>query len=157
MRSRSVTIWVMVGVLCVSSSQVMGWIQYNDGGTYDITTTINEDVWVDWEAPGMGTTVNVLSGGSILSLYELRGYNDSILTVSGGSVGYRIHAYDNTYVDVSDGSINSLYTDDNTHVDVSGGSVGYIHAYDNTFINISGGSVGDIRANGDTFINISRG
>jgi len=40
-------------------------IQYNDGGTYDIATTINDNVWVDWETPGMGTTVNVLAGGEI--------------------------------------------------------------------------------------------
>ena len=52
------TIWVMVVILFVSS-QAKGWTQYNDGETHGISTTINDDVWVDWEAPGMNTTVSV--------------------------------------------------------------------------------------------------
>jgi hypothetical protein len=28
----------------------MAFTQYNDGGTYDITTAINDDVWVDYQS-----------------------------------------------------------------------------------------------------------
>ena len=161
MRKQSVTIWLMVGVLCMSSSQVMGWIQYNDGGTYDINTTIDDDVWVDFQTPGMYTTVNLLTGGAIGSSYDLQAHEDSIINVSGGLISDNLYAYDNSQVNLFSGSIgNDLYAYDNSQVNISGGSIDgsvdteYCHvdifggsisrsvyAYDNQ-VNISGGFIG---------------
>ena len=141
MKYLKMTIWVMVCVLCVSSSQVMGWIQYNDGGTYDITTTINDDVWVDYLAPGMGTTVNLLPGGAIGSSYELQAYEDSIINVSGGSINDILRAYDRTKVDISDGSTWILFAHDSSQVDISGGSITMFRAHNTSQVTISNGSI----------------
>jgi len=65
MMERGSILWlVLLGVIIIAAP-CAAEIQYNDGGTYDIATTINDNVWVDWETPGMGTTVNVLAGGEI--------------------------------------------------------------------------------------------
>lgn len=164
MKTKSMTIWMMVLVLCVSSSQVMAvmaWIQYNDGGTHDIATTINDDVWVDWQAPGMGTTVNLLDGGQILYSYNVQAFEDSqlnifggvieyslaahnssLVTISGGTVGNDLYAHDSSKVSISGGSIgNDLYLYGSSQVDVSGGSIGsYLRAYDSSQVTVSGGS-----------------
>jgi len=55
----------MVVVVLFAGSNAIALTQYKDGGTHDIITTINDDVWVDWEAPGRGTTVNMLSSDLI--------------------------------------------------------------------------------------------
>ena len=51
MKDSRMTIWVMVVVLVIAVGQGFGLTQYNDGGTHDISTTINDDVWVDWNDP----------------------------------------------------------------------------------------------------------
>ncbi len=102
MRNATMTIWVMVAVLIVSG-QVMAFTQYNDGGTYNISTTINDDVWVDWEAPGMGTTVNMVDGGYVPISYSLQSFNDSKINFMWGSQATYFYAHDNSQVTVSAG------------------------------------------------------
>ena len=65
---------IIIGVLCLSSSQVIGLTQFNDGQTYNINYGINDEVWVDYELPSMQTTVNFLNGGSIDGDNELYAY-----------------------------------------------------------------------------------
>ena len=85
MKSTKIAVLVMVVVL-VASSQEMALIEYDDGGTHNISTTINDDVSVDDKTPGVGTTVNVLTGTNIPDPYKLQSFNDSSLTMSGGYV-----------------------------------------------------------------------
>ncbi len=166
-----------VVVICLMSSQAMAMVMYQDGGTYDIATTINGDVWVDWASPAMGTTVNVLSGGSI---YQLQGFHDSIVTMSGGSVqDLRVHdnsqftmsngtvsdylaAYNSNTVTISGGSVNSLTAYESSTVTISGGSVGsgpydYLAAANSSTVTISGGSVSAVHANQSSTVTISGG
>ena len=75
---------VVVTVLSLATSQGFGWTQYKDGGTHNISSTINDDVWVDYQAPGMQTTVNVLEGASIHNPYILQGFHESRIDIYGG-------------------------------------------------------------------------
>ncbi len=140
MRSKSI---LVVVVLFVAVGQGFGVVRYEDGGTYDITTTINDDVWVDYLAPGMQTTVNLLGGGSIYNGY-LRGYTDSHINIAGGSVGQSLEAKDNSQAMMSGGSIGlHLNALDNSQVTMSGGTVsGHFDAIHNSRVIMSGGSVG---------------
>jgi hypothetical protein len=103
MKSKSLKICLVMAVLIVAAEQGFGLTQYNDGGTHNISSTINDDVWVDYQAPGMQTTFNLLGGGSISYPYQLRGYNGSKINISGGSVGYQLLANDSTQVTISGG------------------------------------------------------
>ena len=80
MRNARITILVMVVILVVSG-QAMALTQYNDGGTYNITTTINDDVWVDW-ATSAGTTVNIQEGGTIPSPYRIVTWSHSNINLN---------------------------------------------------------------------------
>lgn len=141
MRNVAMTIWMVVAVFILVSGQGFGWVQFKDGGVHNITTIINDDVWVDYLAPGMQTTVNILDGGSISSSYDLQGYNESRMNITGGSVGW-LTAYDNSQATI-DGTVNhDLRTLGNSRVTLSGGMVeGWLWAGDNSQVTISGGSV----------------
>ena len=97
MTNARTTIWVMAIVLCLASSPVLAWIGFADGDTHDITYEINDQVRVDYHAPGMSTTLNLLPGGSITAPHEFRGYEDSQINILGGSIGALLFAWDRTY------------------------------------------------------------
>ncbi len=107
MRSRNATVLVTAVTLVLSLAlpRANAVIDFNDGGIYDIGYEIDDDVRVDWEAPGMGTTVNLLPGGAITENHDLFGFNNSRINISGGSVGRWLRTYDSSEVTVSGGSI----------------------------------------------------
>jgi len=138
MRKRNLTIWVMV-VVCMVSSQATALIEWNDGNTYNVNWQIPEDVRVDWEAPGMKTTVNLLNSGQINGY--LWAYEDSHINVSGGSVD-TLFAYGRSQIVFSAGSLQGLSANGNSWVDFSAGSVGNdLNAGGNSHIEMSGGVV----------------
>jgi hypothetical protein len=154
MRGKNVTIWVTILVLCLGSQRAVGWIQFNDGRTYNIDYEIRDEVWVDYEAPKMATTVNWLEGGSIASTtrrlgtevlpagYKLKAFEDSRINVSGGST-WDLYSHDRSQVTISSGSVETLYAFDSSQVTVSGGQTdGPLYAYDNSEVAISGGKIG---------------
>ncbi len=68
LHSRETAMLVLVVAMCRG-----GWatIEFNDGGTHDITWTIPDLVWVDGGFPGARTTVNFLPGGGHARHYAL--------------------------------------------------------------------------------------
>ncbi len=165
MKSRRVGILVAAVVLLVSDSPVMALTQFKDGGVWNIDYEINDDVWVDYQSPGMGTTVNMLDGGSIPWVnpvppiyYQLKSFEDSIINILGGSVDI-LRAYDSSQVTVSGGSIKYfLYLHDSSQVTVSGGSFeNTLIAYDNSQVTVSGGSVRGLYAFGGNQVTVSGG
>jgi hypothetical protein len=142
MRTINLTICLIVLTLCLDGSQVMGLTQFKDGQTHNIGWEIPDDVWVDYKAPNMNTTVNLLNGGSIPSPYTLQGFNNSRLNVSGGSVN-ALNTYNTSHLTMSGGNVNSdLYAHDNSQITMSGGVVSrYLFADDSSQITISGGTV----------------
>ena len=155
----------------------MSVTQFKDGGVHDITTLINDGVWVDYGSDDVGTTINLLNGGEIT--YFLKTYEDSMVNISGGSVNGHLFAYDNSQVDISGGSVDGyLYTYDSSRVnitgesafwylraegssqvDISGGAVDYsLYTLDSSQVNITGGSVGwNLGALGNSQVNIYGG
>jgi len=176
MRSRNVTIWVMLGVLLLGCPRLLGVVEFKDGLTYDINDIIHDSVRVDYMAPGMQTTVNLLPAGYITGW--LFGFYDSRLNISGGSVGGYLCAYDSSQVTMSGGSIGEfLFAYDNAQVTVTGGNVygglqpfDYSHAFvsggyiEGTFATsdeskgfVSGGSMVDLYAGDNSHITFSGG
>ena len=141
MRTRNVTTCVMALVLCLASSPVLGDLIFNDGGVHNIDYWIGEDVQVDYLAPGMQTTINLLDGGSTGSFYNIMA---SRINISGGSIGGSLGAYDRSQVHISGGSIGrSLVANDTSQVHISGGSIDYLHLYESSRVDIYGGSIAE--------------
>ena len=127
---------ILMIVSCFSSP-LMATIQFKDGETHNINYTINDDVLVDYQAPGMQTTLNLVNGGNIPNRVQI--YQDSRVYISGGSVD-RLDANNSSQVTVSGGSVwGNVYANQNGQVSIFGGSVGnYLLAYDNSQITIYG-------------------
>lgn len=170
---------VMAVVLSVTSSPVLAMVHFRDGRSHFIYYEINEDFWIDWQAPGMRTRVDLHDGGSITYPNDLQADEDSIVNIlggtigdslyafarsqvhmSGGSIGYNLKAYDSSYVDISGGSIGSnLYAEGSSQVSFSGGSIGgRLYTWNSSQVNISGGSiVWGLEAYGSSRVDFSGG
>jgi hypothetical protein len=144
MRNKSITIWLMVSVLVISAGQGFGYTEFKDGGTHNINYTINDSIRVDYQAPSMQTTVNLLNGGNTPSSFSLEGYNDSRINISGGSLGNDLWAYGNCQVTISSGSISGdLFARSSSQVTMTEGSVGGVFYSDgSSFVNWYGGAIG---------------
>ena len=162
MRSRRVFVLVTILVVCLVLSKAGDAVDFNDGGTHDVNITFNDDVWVDYESPGVGTIFNLLSGGSITG--NLVGYEDGYINISGGTLSGDLLAWDNCQVSFSNGSVgagisgndnsqiffsseataNQLWANGSSQVILSGGSIVY-DLIPNFFsqVTISGGSIGN--------------
>ena len=155
MRRRSVEILAAV-VLFVSTSPVMAVTHFRDGGIHNIDY-FTHDVWVDYESPGRKTTLNILDGATIPYPYYIRGYEDSIINILGGSM-YDLNAFDSSKVTVSGGSINShLDAYNSSQVTVSGGSMDGLLVYNSSQAAVSGGSMGLLVAYHSSQVTVSGG
>lgn len=126
MKSIRVGIFIIVIVsivLCSGLPKVFGAIILSDGQIHNIDYDIGDSLWIDYEAPGVQTTVNMLNGSSIE--YWLEPYGDSRLNIIGaysGRLGLR--AFDRSQVEISAGWMGD-----------------YLQAWDDTRINIFGGTL----------------
>jgi hypothetical protein len=157
-KSKRMEILAAAVVLFIIVSPVMAAIHFRDGGVHDIDYTIRDDVWVDFETPGIGTTVNFLEGGSITRYKDLQCFEDSIINVLGGSISWSFIAYDSSQVTVSGGLIRYPFNAyDSSQVTVSGGQMGHLCASDSSQVTISGGQMGDLCASDSSQVTISGG
>lgn len=126
MRSRRIGILIIVIisiVLCSGLPKVFGAIIISDGQTHNIDYAIDDSLWIDYEAPGVHTTVNMLDGSSIE--YWLEPYGDSRLNIIGSYSGRAgLRAFDRSQVEIYAGWMGD-----------------YLQAWDNTRINMSGGTL----------------
>jgi hypothetical protein len=112
---------------------------YNDGGTYNISWAHNEYVLIDFNKPGMNTTVIFEPGGAVTGDYDLYGYQDCRIILNGGVLNHDLNAYNNTEVTIHSGSINQfLYARDNSVVTLYGGTVGTISLQENADLFVYG-------------------
>jgi len=141
MNRQKIIILAMV-VLCLIGTKTLAVVEFKDGLTYNIDYEINDYVWVDFESPGVGTTVNVLKACKISN--ELLAYEDSIINMSGGAIGDDLFARDRSRVIVSGGAIGyGLYARGSSNVTISGGAIGnYLSASGNSQVAISDGLIG---------------
>jgi len=119
------------------------WTQFNDGSVRNIDYRIDDDVWVDFGLPGMGTTVNFLNGGGVFD-FTLQGHEDSIINIVGGQMSTRFHLHDRSQGSIISGSINKLEIYDNSQMKISGGDIGNIDNSSNSQMTISGGNIADM-------------
>lgn len=138
------TIWVMVVVVFVASSPVLGLIEFKDGQIHNIDYVINDSVRVDYQAGGMGTTVNLLDGGEISG--SLYGTGDSHLNIVGGSIGVNVSIAGSSQLNMSGGSITKdLQLWGQGPVNISGGLIGGTFdiggGHIDLQVTISGGSI----------------
>lgn len=139
------TIWVMAVVLSLASSPLLAVIDYSDGQTHNIDYRIDDDIWIDYQAPGMKTTVNWLNGALRRTLGYTVGmvaWEESRLNVLGGSIDCLLVAKDSSQVDILGGVIRILHAYESSQITISeDGSIWELHALSSSRITISGGSV----------------
>lgn len=158
MKNVRMTICLVIAVLVMATSQGFGWTQYKDGLTHNISSTINDDVWVDYQSPGMLTTVNVLTGGNIPSPYSLQGYSDGKINISGGTIGYHLLAGGNSQVTLSSGTVSYLTANDNSKITMSGGTMAGFASNGSSQFTMSGGTVSSsVDAGGNSQLTVSGG
>jgi hypothetical protein len=157
MKCLNVVVFV-TAVLSMAAQQGFGVIDFNDGGTHDISSAINDDVQVAPDYMDMATTVNFLDGSQILSPYGLEGGLNSIINIYGGSIA----SWDTTgqltmsggivtndcsagglgQVSILGGVIDGNVTAGHRcHMTMSGGSIGGSLWADDCSVTMSGGSV----------------
>jgi hypothetical protein len=78
------------------------------------------------------------------TLDDVRAYDSSSITMSGGELRWSLSAYDSSTVTMSGGSAMDLYSSGSSTIRVNGGTVaGWVYAWDSSTITMSGGTVGD--------------
>ena len=115
----------------------------NDGQIHNIDYAINDSVEVrNGGFCDRVTTINLLPNGSISGV--LYTYDDSWINVSGGSIGDHLDAGGNSQVTVTGGTIEGyLNVVSGSRLDVSGGSIGdNLFAHNNSQGTVTGGSIG---------------
>jgi hypothetical protein len=141
MKNVRMTICLMATVLGVAVEQGFGVTEFKDGRMHNISSTINDAVWVDYQAAGMQTTVNLLNGGSINSF---EGFNNSRINIFGGTAGYSIYADDDCQATMFGGTVNYFVAENSSHITMSGGTVvKSLYAYGDSMLTFSGGRVRD--------------
>jgi len=101
-------------------------LHFSDGQVHDIDYEIEDNVYVDFGAPGMETTVNLLDGGRIMrGSGSLEAHEDSRINIFGGSIEDDVWIYDRSQVNMSGGAIGwGLAAYGASQVNISGGSIG---------------------------------
>lgn len=128
-------------VLSVAGSPVLAVVAFNDGQIHDIDYEIDDCVQVDYQAPAMRTTLNLLGGGNIQDY--IRGCEDSQINILGGLIDGYVQAYDRSQLRISGGSIKAMSIRDSTQVNILGGSVERdVAARDSSQVRMSGGFIG---------------
>lgn len=163
MRTRMV--YLMLIVLCFAICEVEAaivYIDFFDGQVHEIngsnSTGPDDIVRIDYGYPGVGTTVNIVSGGMIAR--DCLAFESSNVNVLGGEIGSNLFAQNNSQITVSGGAIGEfLWSFDDSQVAISGGHIGIeVNAYMNSQLTFSGGVIGyQLRADGYSNVIISGG
>ena len=125
MRSRSVTIWMMVViwvVLFLNSTKTFATIWYDFGGNYNIDFEVGDSVRVRNSTSDVPTTVNLLPNGSATWMDV---WDTSQINITGGSIFAQLFVHDDSIVTFSSGVIgNAFEVMGNSQTTITGGSIG---------------------------------
>ena len=117
------------------------YIQFNDGGVHNIDYVVSDDVWVDFNTPGAQTTVNIQSGGGLASAdYSLEGYEDGIISISGGMI-YHLVYNDRSQGYLSDGYVQGTTLKDYSQLTVTGTEFHSLQVFDSSQLIMNGGNI----------------
>ena len=149
-----ITLIVMISV--VLTPYANAWTQFNDGGIYDIDYIINDDVWVDYEKSGMGTTVNFQNGGGITGHdYNLKSFENSIININEGRIDNSVYAYDFSHINITNNSIGDFYVYEYSQIDITNNSyINNFHINNNSQVTITNSTIFDLLSNNNSQIKI---
>ena len=160
----------------IGQQNVKADIYFSDGRTHTVDYMMYERLYVLDSSLGEPTTVNLVTGGHIERM--MYAYDNSQVSISGGSIGLDLTAAGSSQVDMFSGSIGrNLWAYDNSCISIFGGSIGngvllpgsgQIDIYGGTIggplqggygqVNIYGGSIGNsVTAAGSMQLNIFDG
>ena len=127
--------------MCLYVLPVFGVTEFKDGGIHNVDyQTLG--VWVDFQSPGMQTTVNLLDGAHMPNYYNLEAFENSRVNVFGGLVSQDLYAYDHSQITMSGGVIGySLYAYNYSKVNISGGATSGLFAGNTSQVSMSGGKI----------------
>lgn len=131
-------------VLSIGSARCYA-IDFNDGGTHDISWILSGTVTVDQQTPGAFTKVNFLTGGGTTQGFHwVEAHNDARVTLNGGSLGGSLNAHDRSEITVYQGAIGNGGTTayGTSRVDFFGGTVDGVVSRENSTVNIYDGNIG---------------
>jgi hypothetical protein len=141
MTNVKMTIFTVLLGCCLVLPKAGGAILFDDGKTQNIDRPISDEVLVKDSFFGSITTVNLLSGGAIE--YDLKVYDNSQVNIFDGTIGDDLSAYDSSHVDIYGGWLsNNLNVYNNSRVNVYDGTIGDdLSAHDNSQVYIYGGLI----------------
>ncbi|MHC4744385.1 MAG: PEP-CTERM sorting domain-containing protein, partial [Planctomycetota bacterium] len=130
---------IAVFVLLAQCCSAPAALTLADGGHHVLDYTVNTVVKVDRDAPGVGTTVDLIDGGTVEAWIDA--YEDGWVNILGGRVGGAVKAYDRVQCRISGGEIGGpVFARDDSWMEISGGSMeSWVHASDNSWVAITGG------------------
>lgn len=153
-------LFVLVFAACKVEADLV-WMDFCDGQVHEInsgnSTGEEEIVRVDYGYPGMGTTLNVVTGGKIAE--DLLVFENGKANIMNGEITKNLFVFDDSRAVVYGGTIGEgLFSGGNSWVTVLGGIVGIeVDALENSRIDISGGIFNYVIAGGYGELNISGG
>jgi len=144
-RQSIVVMIILLTLIFLNLTTVKANIYLDDGLVHNISSQFpHGNVYIDYQAPGMGTTINLLPGGRI-SGSPIRAYNDCNFNMLGGLIDAsgNLYAYDNTQITFSSGAITNggLFLYDNTETTFSGGSMTNLGTNQNSMLSMFGGTI----------------
>lgn len=137
-------------VFPVLIGQAIGIVDYNTGASIQLTTPVNDSVRVDWNKPGVHTTLTLLAGGAVGGSVGV--YHDGQVNLAGGSVGTYLEASGNSRITITGGTVGwEVVGYNNSHITLLGGRVSNeLIGCNDTRIDWSGGIVnGSVILNGE--------
>jgi hypothetical protein len=158
--SRFITNGLAAMVLFITAGQAYGAINFNDGATHNINYSVSDSVYVDSGSPDAQTTVNLLNSGNIPYTCSLLGFNSSRINVSGGQTDAdsSLYVFDNSLMTMSSGSVGWMRAYNSSKIAMFGGAAYELDAFNSSEIVMSGGTVAScLAAYGDSIIKISGG
>lgn len=151
MRNASAIIRLIFAYLVIAAGQVYGLIEFKDGGTHEISGSYqSESIYVDYQAPGMGTTV-IMNDGLLGGLHA---FNSGRAEVWGATVD-GLSASDTSDVAIFSGIANSIFACDSSHLTVIGNALNTV-ATDNSQVTL-GGFLSSFFAEGSSQVTMSGG
>ena len=132
---------VCVIVLSGLSGSAFAALTLADGGYHVLDYTVNTVVKVDRDAPGLGTTVDLIDGGTVEAWIDA--YEDGRVNILGGRVNGTVKAYDRAQCTISGGEIGGpVFAREDSGIEISGGSMeSWVQAFDDSWAVISGGEI----------------
>lgn len=112
---------ICIIVLLIFTTHAWAAIWFDDGLVHEISSVVNDSVYVANAPDQIATTLRLLNGGSVLSLET---YGHSQIEIAGGIINGRVQSHDSSILTFSSGLVyDDLLMDGGTELHMTGGEV----------------------------------